>query len=168
MNQTILNIMKNKTFIFFSVLFAATFFFIHSCKKDDACTEQTWYRDFDADSYGDSTNTSKACDKPDGYVADKTDFNDSSAVAYPGATEICNDGVDNDGNGFVDSADFFCDESLNCNDGIDNDGNGFIDCNDFQCANTTVIECNCSDGTDNDSDGFTDCNDIDCNGKPGC
>lgn len=47
-----------------------------------------------------------------------------------------------------------------CNNGIDDDGDGFADCEDFDCD---TFECNCSDGIDNDADGFTDCEDIDCN-----
>ncbi len=54
-----------------------------------------------------------------------------------------------------------------CNDGIDNDNDGFIDCADFDC-NSKCPETNCSDGIDNDSDGFTDCEDNDCKGKSGC
>lgn len=58
--------------------------------------------------------------------------------------EICNDGIDNDENGFTDCDDFACVESqfctgeTNCNDGIDNDENGFTDCDDFACAESLV------------------------------
>ena len=55
-----------------------------------------------------------------------------------------------------------------CNDGIDNDGDGFVDCADFDCAESTEIECNCNDGIDNDGDGFTDCDDFDCEGNSNC
>jgi hypothetical protein len=62
----------------------------------------------------------------------------------------CQDGVDNDGNGFTDCSDFSCSrgtpdvvaycESLaentleRCMNGLDDDGNGFIDCRDFSCT----------------------------------
>lgn len=63
-----------------------------------------------------------------------------------------------------------------CMDGIDNDGNGFIDCNDFSCSmsdDTTITDyCEnlpsedtleaCMDGEDNDGNGFTDCADFSC------
>jgi hypothetical protein len=49
-----------------------------------------------------------------------------------------------------------------CNNGVDDDGDGFIDCSDFDCINTTLKECNCSDGIDNDNDGFIDEADFDC------
>ena len=61
------------------------------------------------------------------------------------ADEICNDGVDNDGDTFTDCADTpscgqspFCNESLNgaaaCSDTIDNDTDGFTDCFDRDCS----------------------------------
>ncbi|RME00660.1 MAG: hypothetical protein D6812_09420 [Deltaproteobacteria bacterium] len=93
--------------------------------------------------------------------------------------EICDDGVDNDGDEFVDCHDFDCDTAsnceamdANCQDGIDNDGNGFVDCDDFGCSqncetadvcpgkeNTVEL---CSDGIDNDDNGFADCDDFAC------
>ena len=110
---------------------------ISSCQKNDPCTKLNWYQDADGDNYGNPNNSKQACEQPDGFVSDNTDFDDMNASAYPGAEEICNDGIDNDGNGFIDCDDFACDsacdESQNCNDGIDNDGNGFIDCDDFAC-----------------------------------
>ena len=55
-------------------------------------------------------------------------------------------------------------QETSCNDGIDNDGDGFIDCVDGDCQFTPDIEngCNCSDGIDNDLNGDTDANDASC------
>ncbi|MDY0062019.1 MAG: nuclease A inhibitor family protein [Myxococcota bacterium] len=61
-----------------------------------------------------------------------------------------------------------------CHDGIDNDGDGYRDCADFDCArNPAVTVCGgenhdgvCADGVDNDSDGYTDCLDFDCSRNP--
>lgn len=86
----------------------------YSCKKDSGCTEQTWYKDADGDGFGDPSISTRSCDKPDGYVADNTDFNDSNVTAYPGAQEICNDGVDNDGDSFTDCDDFDCTAAPEC------------------------------------------------------
>ncbi|MEM9456360.1 MAG: hypothetical protein AAGF11_19415 [Myxococcota bacterium] len=106
--------------------------------------------------------------------------------------EACSDGVDNDGDGFVDCEDFDCSMSPDveitdycasieentpaaCSDGVDNDGNGFTDCEDFGCSMSDDPEvlavCEeqlegtpeaCSDGIDNDGNGFIDCQDFGC------
>lgn len=134
----------NKNKVVYLVLFMAVgMLTFNSCKKDDNCTELTWYQDSDGDGYGNPGASISSCDQPIGYVSDNTDFDDANASAYPGATEICNDN-------------------------IDNNGNSFIDCEDFACLNTTTIECNCSDGIDNDGDGFIDCDDFDCYGHQDC
>ena len=49
-----------------------------------------------------------------------------------------------------------------CDDGIDNDGDGYIDCDDFDCPPCEGGEV-CDDGIDNDGDGYIDCDDFDCN-----
>lgn len=88
-----------------------------------------------------------------------------------GDITLCNDGIDNDGDGFIDSQDEGClfndglSESPNpvqCNDGIDNDGDGLIDDNDPGCTGTLdntefhLPRAACNDGVDNDGDGITD------------
>lgn len=93
----------------------------------------------------------------------------SSQLTFP----PCSDGVDNDGDGFVDGDDPGCvgssgvTENPECGDGIDNDGNGLTDEDDPKCYSagdpyewfTTA----CSDGIDNNGDGF-----IDFPNDPGC
>ncbi len=59
-----------------------------------------------------------------------------------------------------------------CSDGMDNDGDDFIDCRDFSCRlNPAVTVCEsferCSDGIDNDGDGRFDCGDFDCTPRSG-
>ena len=65
-----------------------------------------------------------------------------------------------------------------CADGIDNDGDGYIDCDDYNCSrNSAVTVCGsgggstggsedtnalCADGQDNDGDGHIDCDDYNC------
>jgi hypothetical protein len=52
----------------------------------------------------------------------------------PPAVEICNNGIDDDGDGFIDNEDFDCTETGDeCSNGIDDDGDGFIDNEDFDC-----------------------------------
>ena len=56
-----------------------------------------------------------------------------------------------------------------CNDGIDNDNDGFTDCDDNDCMDDALCDVEiCNDGIDNDNDGFTDCDDNDCVNDPGC
>lgn len=65
------------------------------------------------------------------------------------------------------------DTAIACQDGIDNDGNGHIDCADWSCSRNADPEiaalcpseetaAACSDGIDNDGNGFTDCADYSC------
>jgi hypothetical protein len=101
----------------------------------------------------------------------------------------CEDGLDNDNDGFTDADDLACQqpgclpssqtptkceeetlnpenpEAGNCDDGIDNDGDGLIDDDDPDCQGETGENPgagNCSDGIDNDGDGLIDGDDPDC------
>jgi hypothetical protein len=102
--------------------------------------------------------------------------------------EVCDDGIDNDGDNKVDCADkkdCNSDPACSgggggtpevCDDGTDNDGDGRTDCDDRDCRNDPA--CNgggggspevCNDGVDNDGDGKTDCADKkDCGRDPAC
>jgi spore coat protein A len=84
-------------------------------------------------------------------------------------TLACQNGIDDDGDGFVDFAgdDPGCASAtdpsereplLECDDGLDNDGDGGVDYpDDPSCASPTWIENPaCDDGLDNDGDGFVD------------
>lgn len=95
------------------------------------------------------------------------DFNDNSAAAYPGATEICTDGIDNDGDGLTDAADpNAVDCPASCTD-LDGDGYsleggacGPVDCNDNDPSiNPGAVEF-CLDGIDNNCNGLTDTADM--------
>jgi cysteine-rich repeat protein len=96
---------------------------------------------------------------------------DENCRIEPGATENCDDGVDNDGNGLVDCEDpgcaEVCREAEICNDGVDNDGDGAVDCEDDDCrADPTCIvtsgEEDCSLPGDEDGNGLADCADPAC------
>ena len=91
------------------------------------------------------------------------------ATNVPEPSVFCDDGLDNDGDGFIDSpADPGCadadDQSersadLVCDDGEDNDGDTLIDYpNDLGCIDPlfTVEDPECQDGADNDDDGLID------------
>jgi hypothetical protein len=83
--------------------------------KDNNCNgqvdegvENTYYRDADGDSHGDANSTTDACSAPAGYVSNNTDCDDTDPGINPAATEICDDGIDNDCDGDADSDDSDC------------------------------------------------------------
>ena len=93
-------------------------------------------------------------------------------------TEICDDGIDNDGDTYVDCDDWNCNGEIgdadpacsgtdgggdtggtsgesDCSNGLDDDGDGFIDCNDFDCGGDSACPDEiCDDGIDNDGNGY--------------
>jgi Putative metal-binding motif/FG-GAP repeat len=76
----------------------------NNCNGDvdeDAFDAVAWFKDSDGDGYGDNNEQELACDAPTGYVSLRTDCDDSTARAFPGATEYC-DEIDNDCDGTVD------------------------------------------------------------------
>lgn len=90
--------------------------------------------------------------------------------------ETCDNGVDDDGDRFVDCADPDCATFAGCggdelcDDGVDNDGDGNADCADQDCAFEPVcagLE-DCDNGRDDDGDSAVDCADADCAGDPAC
>ena len=56
-----------------------------------------WYADADGDGYGDDRRG--ACAGTDGYVEVGGDCDDGDGAVHPGASEVCNDRVDNDCDG---------------------------------------------------------------------
>jgi len=87
--------------------------------------------------------------------------------------EVCDDGVDNDGDGMNDCADPDCAGAVvcieDCTNGTDDDGDGETDCADSDCSADAACQEICDDGDDNDLDGDTDCADSDCDGAAnGC
>ena len=61
----------------------------------------TYYADTDGDGYGDPATETDACERPEGYVPNGSDCDDTAAAAFPGGVETC-DGFDNDCDGTVD------------------------------------------------------------------
>lgn len=83
-------------------------------------------------------------DDGDGYCEEVDDCDDADASINPGAEEICEDGIDNDCDGFDDVC-------VICTD-VDNDGYCAEedDCNDFDAAVNPGATEICGDGIDND------------------
>ena len=113
----------------------------------------------------------------------------------PPPAEVCDDGVDNDGDRATDCQDSDCAEAPGCDPApveicdnrIDDDGDVMIDCFDEDCAEEPVCQeicgngvddngncevdedCEiCDNGIDDDDNGLIDCDDPDCADFPGC
>ena len=81
---------------------------------------------------------------------------------------ICQDGFDNDGDGFIDLVDLGCmdefdlTEEFSCEDGLDDDGDGLVDypedpgCSSGEDDSEKDPLLECDDGKDNDDDGKVD------------
>ncbi len=131
----------------------------------------TWYADVDSDGYGDAASSQPACNQPPGYVADATDCDDTRAIVFPGAPEVC-DALDNDcdgtvdGPGALDAATWYADgdgdtfgdpdttqlECVQPSGYVDN----ALDCDDGSATVNPDADEVCGDGIDNDCDTLVD------------
>ncbi|MFN7146238.1 MAG: MopE-related protein, partial [Myxococcota bacterium] len=136
---------------------------------DDATDASSWYPDVDGDGFGDDLGNTRACEAPDGFVADGGDCDDADGAVSPGATESCAtdadddcDGDDNvggtgctewhadaDGDGYGDAAalclcvaewPYVADDAEDCDDGA-------------SAVNPDGVEA-CGNGDDDDCDGY--------------
>ncbi|MEL6344457.1 MAG: MopE-related protein [Myxococcota bacterium] len=70
------------------------------CDDTDASVvSRIWYRDEDGDGYGIEGVAFSVCEAPEDTSAQAGDCDDQKSWVYPGAVEICLDGVDNDCDG---------------------------------------------------------------------
>jgi hypothetical protein len=98
-----------------------------SCNSaDDDCdgdTDEgvttTYYLDDDADTYGLSTSTTEDCTEPSGYASVDGDCDDTDTSVNPGATEVCDDGIDNDCDGSPGSCGVFGSATLSLDTSYD-------------------------------------------------
>ena len=103
------------------------------CDSDDVCPEGPDDVDTDTDGLPD------ACDPCP---------SDPNPACEPVRFEICNNAIDDDGDGDVDCADADCGDDVscigagveNCTNGIDDDGDGNADCADVDCALDPVCD----------------------------
>ena len=110
------------------------FFAGTDCDDNDASVSvTTYYRDFDGDTYGTSSDTETGCTPPSGYVAIDGDCNDTNSSVNPDATEEC-DGFDNDCDGATDDADSNVDLSTGTTWYHDNDSDNYGDDTDSTIA----------------------------------
>ena len=75
----------------------------------------TWYTDGDSDGFGDETTARVACEMASGEVDEAEDCDDADEDSYPGAPEVCDDGVDQDCSGRADNT---CQEEVSLGDAI--------------------------------------------------
>ena len=85
-------------------------------------TISTFYRDLDADGFGDPAAAVQACSAPAGFVANNSDCDDANATRHPGAAEICN-GIDDNCDGQIEES-------------VDADHDGVNDCGADRCLDT--------------------------------
>jgi hypothetical protein len=104
------------------------------------------------------------CVDPTGWFCDCSIWEDFGFTLTVDCQEVCDDGLDNDVDGYVDCLDSDCPLCVeDCDDGRDNDFDNFIDCADDECRNEP-------DCCDRDRDGFWAsggiCGGDDCNDEP--
>jgi len=95
-------------------------------------------------------------------------------LSVPAASRPCDNGVDEDGDGWTDRDDPDCQPGgpqlesgtspMACNDGLDNDGDGSVDAADPDCRTAVLLseQPECDNGIDDDGDGWFDAADPDC------
>lgn len=74
-----------KTINFFAItILLTTIATFSSCKSDDdSCSEITWYQDNDYDGYGNPDVSQLSCDKPDNFVSNSNDIDDTDPNLNP-------------------------------------------------------------------------------------
>jgi hypothetical protein len=83
--------------------------------EDTAVDAATWYTDGDEDGFGDDTTARVACDAGSGEVDEAEDCDDADSDIYPGAPEVCDDGIDQDCSGRADNT---CQEEVSLDEAI--------------------------------------------------
>ena len=129
----------------------------------DEGVTSTFYRDFDGDNYGDTSNPTQACSRPNGYRSAGGDCDDHDADRRPGLAEWC-DNKDNNCNGPIDEGvgqawyrDFD-------GDGAGNAGNSILSC--FGQSGYVASSDDCADNDSQRRPGLSewcDGKDNDCN-----
>ncbi len=142
--------------------------------EETASGAAAFYKDVDADGYGDAGASTDMCFARTGFVADATDCNDADAAENPGATEVCG-GPDVNCNGLTDDDDPLVTGTTDWKKDADGDGYGDDALLAAACAapsGYTSIGGDCDDsdatlnplGTEVTADGL----DQDCDGGDTC
>ena len=146
--------------------------------EDTAVDVLTWFADTDGDGFGDANTSDIDCDAASGWVSDDTDCDDTNADAWPGATEVAYDGIDQSCDGSdlcdVDGDGYDYDGEFCYGDDCDDDDEdihigadeGWYDGIDQNCDGLSDYDED-GDGFDSASYGGDDCDDADPDTYPG-
>ncbi len=144
----------------------------------DAVTPDLRSGDLAIDSRGDADRDGATDLLRDGRFDGPSDRGAEVVVCL--ASEICDNGKDDDCNGLADCKDPACQNDPSCIDrkkevcdnGKDDDGNGLVDCKDPACFGDKACVVPgreiCNNNLDDDEDGLIDCQDPDCANDPSC
>jgi beta propeller repeat protein len=124
--------------------------------QTDEGVKNTYYRDADSDTYGNSSLTTQACTPPSGYVTNNTDCNDSNDAIHPGAADTTCNGVDENCSGSADEG--YTPTTTTCGVGVCA-GTGQLICQSGSTIDTCTPgapQTEICDGLDNNCDGQTD------------
>lgn len=120
-----------------------------------------YYLDSDGDGFGDPDTSEMICDLiypvPPGYIPIDSDCDDSNNAVNPDATEICDDGIDNNCNGLIDG-DELGDVCPLQNYYIDFDGDGHYSIT--PAGSCTGVDCPPAGATFTQGDDCLDTNDL--------
>jgi hypothetical protein len=127
---------------------------------DEGIATTNYYLDSDADGYGDSDVYSSCSNPGSDYVLVTGDCDDNNSSVYPGATEVCGNGVDDNCLG----GDEIC-SIPGCTDPTACNYNASATDNNGTCTYPTQSYLNCAGNCINDTDNDGVCNEIE---VPGC
>jgi len=121
---------------------------------EDTVETPTWYRDLDGDGFGTADDAIESCLAPYGYIADRTDCDDTMAEVNPLAWESCATEFDDNCDGITNEQDAeYCSTFY-----ADRDADGYGDAGDSRCYCSPF-----SVWTEGDAE---DCNDDDAGVNP--
>ena len=141
---------------------------------EDSIDAIIWYIDVDGDGYGEDNNFNElSCEQPDGYVDNADDCEPFDAESFPSATEIPNDGIDQDCDGSDTSSSEPSEEPSGepSSEVNDSDGDGIPDDEDLDDDNDGWLDdeddfpYDPSEYLDTDGDGVGDNADLDADGN---